>query len=276
MTRTGSSHIAPNSAARWDMRLVAGRAQRALERSGWIETAVHAAPRGGSSRGVEAWRRRPVATRRDDGSGASPGSLSSGAAGRRRRRGVSAVAHARTTSRPRSRTSRSACSATTPPRIHSATVPCEPGSRDKGPCPRCRSSHARGPARSRPRSPGGWGRARAARATSPPARSDFQQAPAVLAGGVVPVAMPSSSPPASWSRTPLQPRDHVVDRGHQRVGVGAVDPAPHDRVRARHAGDVAKRRAGGRQPLALGAQHARGLRDEHVGQHVREVRRPRP
>ena len=65
--------------------------------------------------------------------------------------------------------------------------------------------------------------------------------------------MPSSSPAASRSRRRREARDHVVDRRHQRVGVGAVDPAPDGGVRARHAGDVAERRAGRGQPLALRA-----------------------
>ena len=55
----------------------------------------------------------------------------------------------------------------------------------------------------------------------------LEQPPAVVAGGVVPLARcRRRRRAASWSRTRRQPRDHVVDRGHQRVGVGAVDAAP--------------------------------------------------
>ena len=146
------------------------------------------------------------------------------------------------------------------------------GRRDTGPCPRCRSSHGRARARSPRRSPGRFGTSTRSSCTSPPARSDSSSRRRSSRAASFHSAIPSSSPAASMSRAARQARDHVVDRGDQRVGVGAVDAAPDRGVRARDAGDVAERRAGRGQPLALRRQHPRGLGDEHVREHVREMR----
>ena len=81
-----------------------------------------------------------------------------------------------------------------------------------------------------------------------------------------------ASPSASAARTAPSRADRVVDRLDQRVGVREVDVAPDRRVGAGDAGDVAEARAGRRQRLALFRARARGLRDEHVGEHVRQVR----
>ena len=84
-------------------------------------------------------------------------------------------------------------------------------------------------------------------------------------------ATASPSPAARAARTRARRATVSSIAAHERVGVGEVDVAPHRRVGAGHAGHVAEARPGGGQPLALLRQRARGLRDEHVGQHVRQV-----
>ena len=108
----------------------------------------------------------------------------------------------RTTSNPSSRTRRSACSATTRPRIHSATVPCEP---DEGYSPMSTMSIV---ARPRARAisatiPGRFGTSTRSSWTSPPARpvssSRRRSSRAPSFHSVIPAASP---PRAARARAP--------------------------------------------------------------------------
>ena len=65
----------------------------------------------------------------------------------------------------------------------------------------------------------------------------------------------------------------LVERGQQRVAVCEVDVRPDRAVGARHARAVAQARPHrGQAALLARADGALGLRDEQVGQHVRQVR----
>ena len=213
MTCTGASHIAPNSAARCDSDLSPGRAP-----SGGRAAA-------GAGAASEAERPR-VVQRRSSG---EPRPARTHVASRPR-----AAQRARTAARPTGddrlpdaadvggrRTERpmSTMSIVARPRASaiSATIPGRLGTST-------RSSRTSPPARSASSS-----RRRSSRAAS------FQS------------RMPASSPPRAVAGA-SEPGHEVVDRRRQRVGVGAVDAAPHDRVGARHAGDVAE--ATGRWPAA--------------------------
>ena len=199
MTRIGSSHIAPNSAARCDIDLSPGA--RSDPRSG----------AGGSKRAFTA-----RATAMPEAAHQPLGLLGHDAAANPQR-------------------DRAVASPTT----------------GTAPCPRCRR---RTPELERdlgddPRAVGD----QHAQLVHLAARQvGLEQAAAVLAGGVVPLADAVVVAAGELAAHHHQPRDRVVDRRHQRVGVGAVDAAPHaelapaTRVTSRNDGPV----AGSRSPSA--------------------------
>ena len=120
--------------------------------------------------------------------------------------------------------------------------------------------------------PGRFGTETRSSCTSPPARSASSSRRRSSRAPSFQRRRASPSPAGERRADLAEPRDRVVDRADQRVGVGEVDVAPDRGVGAGDARDVAEARAGRRQPLALLRQRARGLGDEHVGEHVREVR----
>ena len=111
------------------------------------------------------------------------------------------------------------------------------------------AARGRARARSRRRRPGRFGTEHAQLVHLAAGEVGLEQPPAVLARGVVPRARsPSSSPAGERVAHRRQPRDRVVDRRHQRVGVGEVDVAP-DRGVARRP-RASRRGSSGRSPAA--------------------------
>ena len=160
---------------------------------------------------------------------------------------------------------RSACSADRrPPRIAPGRRCRASRRRDRGPCRRCRSSHARARARSPRRCPGGSGRAPAAR--GPRRRRGRTPAAARRSSRAASFhsVMPSSSPAASCVADGLQPRDHVVDRGHQRVARWRGRSRPRPRSwrprRGSRRGTTGRSPAAARPPPRAPARPARPAR----------------
>ena len=121
--------------------------------------------------------------------------------------------------------------------------------------------------------PGRLGTETRSSCTAPPARSASSSRAAVLARAVVPgrdaVAVAARRAPRARRARRAIASSIALD---QRVGVGEVDVAPDRGVGAGHARDVAEARAGRGQPLASSRAAPRRLGDEHVGEHVRQVR----
>ena len=117
---------------------------------------------------------------------------------------------------------------------------------------------------------------RAARAPSPPARSASSSAPAVLARGVVPGRRsPSPSPrrAAAPRTSPQAARRRRRCAATSASALDEVDVASRSRCWRRPRGwrrGSSGRSRGSRSRLRRAAP--RGLRDEHVGEHVRQVR----
>ena len=207
MTWTGSSHIAPNSAARCDIDLSPG-ARRVPERAGRLETTVHAAP----GRIVE---RRDVARRRDE-----PQRDDTRQCGLGRRLAVGRRRHRAQVRRRASPTSELVASHVMPARPPGrgrgrAARPARPRRRRGSRARRCRASRTRveahvddvdrrTPERERDlrHDPRAVRDLHAQLEHLAAGEVGLQQPPAVLARGVVPGARcRRRRPPASWSRT---------------------------------------------------------------------------
>jgi hypothetical protein len=96
----------------------------------------------------------------------------------------------------------------------------------------------------------------------------LQQRPPVVARAVVPARQVAA---VEQRLDALQLGAERADLLGDRDAVGRVDVAPDLGVRAGHAGHVAEARPDLAQRLAVVEQPPRGLRGEHVGEHVREV-----
>ena len=81
----------------------------------------------------------------------------------------------------------------------------------------------------------------------------------------------SRSPERSSSAASLETGDRGIDLGGDGLAVAGEDVAPDRRVGARHPGGVAEARPDLGQVLGLLAERRRGLRDQHVGDHVRQM-----
>ncbi len=104
-----------------------------------------------------------------------------------------------------------------------------------------------------------------------PCEVGLEQPAPVLAGGAVPGADRCRVAGADHLGRCPQPLDHGGDLVGDRLAVGGEDVPPDRRIRARDPGRVAKAGADLGQPLGLLREGRRGLADEHVGEHVREV-----
>ena len=125
-------------------------------------------------------------------------------------------------------------------------------------------------ARSRRSTPGRLGTAARSSLTGPPASPASSSARRLSAASLCQASSAAPSSASSAARTSPRREMLTVDRGAQRLAIGAVDPGPELGVGAGDARGVAKARPG--RGHAVAAERARGLRDEHVGEHVRQVR----
>ena len=220
-TATGSSHIAPNSAARWEIDLSGGRRERARAAGRRARIAAAHASATGKPSSLDQLARR-----------ARP---------RRRRRSTAS-------SRP------SAC----PGR---ARAPCRRCSRL--PCPSASATCAT--------IPGRLGTVRRSSCTWPPARSASSSRRRSLAARVVPVAR---SPPASPARSVAADLAQARDRRRRSRPRSPRGWPGRCRSRSRSwrpPRGWRRESSGPTRGSARPRASSRGLGDEHVGQHVRQV-----
>ena len=178
----------------------------------------------------------------------------------------------RTTPWPSSRTISAARSASSSPATHSETAPVRMSAAGYSAMSSMLTpGAARARARSRRRCPGGSRRRAAARSSCPPTSSASSRRRRSSRAARATPRPRSASPERISSAASRSRSDDGVDLARDRLAVGGEDVAPDRRVRAGDPGRVAEARPHLGQALGLLDRRRRGLLDEHVREHVRQV-----